>query len=75
MVTRASLQLKHMVDRHQLPPRLRRTLQMRVSPRPLRRYSRVVEACAMMLPPMGTSCGGGKQEGAPMRVLTRGIAA
>lgn len=28
-------------------------LQMRESPRPLRRYSRVVEACAIMLPPIG----------------------
>ena len=28
-------------------------LQMRVSPLPLRKYRRVVDACAMMFPPMG----------------------
>jgi hypothetical protein len=35
-------------------------LAMRVSPRPLRTWMRVVVACAMMLPPMGFTLGPAK---------------
>ena len=41
-----------------------RTLQMRFSPRPLRSARRVVEACAMMLPPIACA-----QKPAPIRTV------